>query len=667
MMKNRAAFLLKNRKIEVRDTEMPGCPAGYVKLKVEYCGVCGSDVHIYSIGEPAFPDIYPFILGHEFAGTVVEIGEGVTDLVIGDRVAVEPGITCGKCEWCRKGKYNLCKNIKFLSAPREHGAMRNYISHPADLCFKLPDHVSSMEGALVEPLAVGVHAVQKSGIQMGNTAAVLGTGCIGLNTIMALKAEGINNIIVCDLFDIRLEKALEVGAEHGINSKKKDLIEEVLKLTGGIGVDFVFETAGNAATAEQAIHMVKRGGTIMQVGNIQGQTTLGLQPLIDKEITVQTSFRYRNVYPVAIDAIASGRIDVKGIVSSVYSLDDTMQAFEDCINNKQTMVKAVIKLDEESETTLNPEIICIGMGTVDLLAEGIDDIKLDGQTRFIKGIQLRTGGDATNEAITLKKLGHEVMLITTVGSDYTGEFYKRSCEVAGVDSSGIITDSKYPTATAVVLIGRDGERSFLAVENNAAATMRLKRPDHIEMKSGIKVLSIASLFYTAEQKDEDMSELLIEAKAVGAVTIADLVMDRKEMGLDDIRETLRQLDYIVPSLNEGRYYTGKDTPEEIASVLHEYGVPNVIVKLGAEGIFASTVKKCYRVSTIADKVIDTTGAGDNFMAGFISGLVRGLEMEEALYFGSATSAIAIGELGATGAVNSLEQVQEYLQLHRNKR
>lgn len=316
---------------------------------------------------------------------------------------------------------------------------------------------------------------------------------------------------------------------------------------------------------------------------------------------------------------------------------------------------------------MNPEIICIGMGTVDLLAEGIDDIKLDGQTRFIKGIQLRTGGDATNEAITLKKLGHEVMLITTVGSDYTGEFYKRSCEVAGVDSSGIITDSKYPTATAVVLIGRDGERSFLAVENNAAATMRLKRPDHIEMKSGIKVLSIASLFYTAEQKDEDMSELLIEAKAVGAVTIADLVMDRKEMGLDDIRETLRQLDYIVPSLNEGRYYTGKDTPEEIASVLHEYGVPNVIVKLGAEGIFASTVKKCYRVSTIADKVIDTTGAGDNFMAGFISGLVRGLEMEEALYFGSATSAIAIGELGATGAVNSLEQVQEYLQLHRNKR
>ncbi len=345
-MKNLAAFVLENRKIEVREAEMPDCPAGYVRIKVEYCGVCGSDVHFYSFGEPAFPDVYPFIPGHEFAGRVVEVGEGVTKLKLGDRVAVEPGIFCGKCEWCKKGKYNLCEHVKFLSAPRAHGAMREYVSHPADLCFKLPDNMSSMEGALVEPLAVGLNSVLKSGIQMGQTAVVLGSGCIGLVTIMALKAAGVTDITVCDLFDIRLQKALEVGAARVINSGEVDPIAEVLKCTGGIGADYVYETAGNRVTAAQSIDMAKRGGIIMQIGNVVGETSLNLQKLVDKELTIQTNFRYRNVYPAAIDAIASRRIQVKNIVSSIYPLADAMQAFEDCISKKQTMVKAVIKFDD---------------------------------------------------------------------------------------------------------------------------------------------------------------------------------------------------------------------------------------------------------------------------------------------------------------------------------
>ena len=346
-MVNKAALLMENRKIKIADSPMPEMKSGYVKVKVEYCGVCGSDVHFYSFGEPEFPDVYPFILGHEFAGTVVETADDVTELKVGDRVCVEPGTYCGKCEWCRKGKYNLCKNMEFLSAPRTLGAMREYITHPAELCFKLPENVSTLEGALVEPLAVGMSSVIRSGIHVGDSAVVLGTGCIGLVTVMALKAAGVTDITAVDLFDIRLDKALQLGASRVINTKDKDSVSEILKYYGGIGPDYVFETAGSRYTAESAVYICKKGGIIMQVGNVTGETSLNLQRMCDKELTLMTNFRYRNVYPVCIEAISAGRIHVKDIISEIYPLENAMQAFEDCINNKQSMVKAVLRISED--------------------------------------------------------------------------------------------------------------------------------------------------------------------------------------------------------------------------------------------------------------------------------------------------------------------------------
>lgn len=341
-MTNKAAFITDKRNIKVMDSPMPEMKPGYVKVQVEYCGVCGSDVHHYMHLEDGC--VYPFIVGHEFAGTVVEAAEDVTSLKVGDRVCVEPGTFCGKCEWCRTGKYNLCENMEFLSAPPTHGAMREYITHPAEMCYKLPENVSTLEGALVEPLAVGMSSVVHSGIKVGQTAVVLGTGCIGLVTIMALKAAGITDITAVDLFDIRLNKALEVGATRVVNTMDKDAVKEVLAAVGGNGPDFVFETAGNRFTSESSIYICKKGGTIMQVGNVVGATSLNLQKMCDKELTLKTNFRYRNVYQTCLDAISAGRINVKGIVSSIYDFDDTMQAFEDCINNKQSMVKAVLKI-----------------------------------------------------------------------------------------------------------------------------------------------------------------------------------------------------------------------------------------------------------------------------------------------------------------------------------
>lgn len=346
-MENKAVYLMENRKMEVRDTKMPELKKGDVKVKIHYCGVCGSDVHFYQQGEPAFPDIYPFILGHECAGEVVETGEGVTDLKPGDKVALEPGIACGKCEWCKSGKYNLCPSVRFLSAPVYDGAFRKYLTHPADLCFKLPQQVSTLEGALIEPLAVGLNAVKESGIRTGDKAVVLGAGCIGLVTLLSLKAVGITDITVVDLFELRLETAMELGATRVIHAKNTDVVEEYMKLTGGRGADYVYETAGSAVTTWQTVYLAKRGGVIMMIGNVVGETKFNFQLLVDKEVTIMSNFRYRNIYPVAIEAIASGRLPIKEIISTIYSFEDTQKAFEDCIENKQSMVKAVVKVGDD--------------------------------------------------------------------------------------------------------------------------------------------------------------------------------------------------------------------------------------------------------------------------------------------------------------------------------
>lgn len=343
---NKAIFLMDDRKMKMDVVDMPKCGSNEVIIKMEYCGVCGSDVHNYQHGEPNFPDMYPFILGHECAGTITQTGESVTNLKPGDKVAVEPGITCGKCEWCKSGKYNLCPSVKFLSAPMYQGALRSYIAHPADLCFKLPDHISTMEGALIEPLAVGLNAAVKSGIRVGETAVVLGAGCIGLVTLLSLKAMGISDVTVVDLHTIRLEKAKELGATRVINASEVNVTEEIKKLTSGRGMDFVFETAGSKVTASQTVYLAKRGGTVMMIGNVVGETPLNFQLMVDKEIRIESTFRYRNIYPVAIALLSSGGIDIKSIITKVYNFEDVQEAFEDCINNAQSIVKAVIKIAE---------------------------------------------------------------------------------------------------------------------------------------------------------------------------------------------------------------------------------------------------------------------------------------------------------------------------------
>ncbi len=332
-------------KMGFEERDIPQPKDNEVLVKLEYVGICGSDLHYYETG--AIGDYVvepPFVLGHEPGGTVVEVGRDVKHLKVGDRVALEPGKTCGHCEFCKTGNYNLCPDVVFFATPPVDGVFQEYVAHEADLCFKLPDNVSTMEGALIEPLAVGFHAAMQGGARAGQTAVVMGAGCIGLVTMMALKAVGVSKV---DIMEKRLQKALELGADGVINAGETDAVEEVRKLTDGRGCDLAVETAGTQVTTVQTIHMTKKGATIVLVGySKSGEMTLPMSLALDKELTFKTVFRYRHIYPMAIEAVAAGKVDLKGIVTDVFSLEEAQKAMDYSVNNKADIVKAVIRIAE---------------------------------------------------------------------------------------------------------------------------------------------------------------------------------------------------------------------------------------------------------------------------------------------------------------------------------
>lgn len=324
---------------------MPQAGEGEALLKVEYVGICGSDAHFFESGMrkgKAFD--LPFILGHECAGTVVETGPHVKGLRPGDRVCFEPQITCGICVYCRSGHYNMCPDVHFPSVPPYDGMLRDYAALPAHLLYPLPDNVSTLEGALIEPLAVGLSAASRGDVSLGQNVVILGGGCIGLLTMMACKARGAGKVILCDLFAKRLETALALGADAVVNASEEDVQARVLELTGGVGADVVFETAGSPHTAAQTSGLVRRCGIVVLVGNINGETPYRFMDLMYKEGEIRTIYRYRNNFETALQAVSSGSIDAKRIVSHQFEFQDVQAAFENALYNRQNVIKAVIKL-----------------------------------------------------------------------------------------------------------------------------------------------------------------------------------------------------------------------------------------------------------------------------------------------------------------------------------
>lgn len=338
-------------KMGFEERNIPNPKANEVLVKLEYVGICGSDLHYYETG--AIGDYVvepPFVLGHEPGGVVVEVGEDVSHLQVGDRVALEPGKTCGHCEFCKQGKYNLCSDVVFFATPPIDGVFQEYVAHEADLCFKLPENVSTLEGALIEPLAVGFHAAIQGDAHLGQKAVVMGAGCIGLVTMMALKARGVSEVYVVDIMEKRLEKAMELGADGIINGAKEDVMERASQLTDGKGMDLVVETAGTEITTRQAIQIAKKGSNVVLVGYSKtGEMNLPMSLVLDKELTFKTVFRYRHIYPMAIDAVASGKVNLKGIVTDIFPLEEAQKAMDYSVNNKADIVKAVIQIAPENK------------------------------------------------------------------------------------------------------------------------------------------------------------------------------------------------------------------------------------------------------------------------------------------------------------------------------
>lgn len=348
MEMQRGAFMRGLNRMVIKEIPKPKAGRGNVVVSLEYVGICGSDVHYFHsgrIGNFVVDLEQDYMLGHECAGTVTEVGEGVETLKPGDRVALEPGVVDGRHEMCKVGKYNLDPGVQFLATPPVPGCNEEFIEFPAEFCFKLPDNVSTKEGALIEPLSVGFHAANQGEVGVGDTAVILGAGTIGLVTLLSCKAHGAGRIIVADLIPAKLEAAKRMGADEVINSGERDAVEAILKLTGGEGADRVFETAGSAVTIAQTPYLVKRGGIITLVGLASDpKITYDFGPVMDKEVTIKSVFRYRNIFPKAIAAVSKGAIDVKQIVTHEYDFDHIQEAYEAALTNKTDMIKCVIKV-----------------------------------------------------------------------------------------------------------------------------------------------------------------------------------------------------------------------------------------------------------------------------------------------------------------------------------
>lgn len=329
---NLAVWLLGVRTLKIQPYTLPPLGPHDVKVRMKAVGICGSDVHHFkNMRVVNFVVKKPMVMGHECAGIIEEIGSQVKSLAVGDRVALEPGISCRKCSICKNGKYNLCPEMKFFGSPPTNGSLASLVVHPANLCFKLPDNVSLEEGAMCEPLSVGVHACRRAGIFPETKVLIVGAGPIGLVTMLAARAFGAPKIAIVDIDERRLSFAKNLGADETIqvSTNIQDVQEEVIKIQNaiGAGADVSFDCVGFDKTMTMALNATRAGGKVCLVGLGQSEMNLPLTPAAAREIDVIGIFRYRNTWPLCIEFLRAGKIDVKPLITHRFSF--TQQGVEE--------------------------------------------------------------------------------------------------------------------------------------------------------------------------------------------------------------------------------------------------------------------------------------------------------------------------------------------------
>ena len=343
----RALVLERKDELSLRDIDLPlDVGPGQVKIKIHTVGVCGSDVHYYTHGKIGpFVVEAPMVLGHEAAGTVVEVGEGVTHLKVGDRVCMEPGIPDPNSKASRLGMYNVDPAVTFWATPPIHGVLTPHVVHPANYTFKLPDNVSFAEGAMVEPFAVGMQAATKAKITPGDTAVVLGAGPIGTMVAMAALPGGCARVVIADLAQPKLDIAARYQGVIPVNIREKNLAEEVSRLTGGWGADVIFECSGAPKAWETIMDLPRPGGVIVVVGMPVQPIAFDVSTMSTKELRVESVFRYAHQYERAVALIGSGRVDLKPLITETFSFEDSIKAFDRAVEGRPDDVKLQIAFD----------------------------------------------------------------------------------------------------------------------------------------------------------------------------------------------------------------------------------------------------------------------------------------------------------------------------------
>jgi D-xylulose reductase len=318
-----------------------------LRIRLHTVGICGSDVHYYTHGRIGpFVVEAPMILGHEASGTVVEVGAEVTGFAVGDRVCMEPGIPDPHSRATRLGMYNVDPAVRFWATPPVHGILRPTVVHPADFTYKLPDNVSFAEGAMVEPLAVGVHAATKARIKPGDIGLILGAGPIGLVTALAALAAGCARVYVTDIDDAKLEIAAALGPITPINAASGSPAQQILKETDGWGVDVVFEATGSPRAAATVFEALCPGGCVVMIGGQSEPVAYDAGAAMVREARVENIFRYAHVFPRCVAMLASGAIDVKPLITRTFDFGESVRAFEIAASAPKGQVKMQIELPQ---------------------------------------------------------------------------------------------------------------------------------------------------------------------------------------------------------------------------------------------------------------------------------------------------------------------------------
>ncbi|GGE13793.1 alcohol dehydrogenase [Aureimonas endophytica] len=316
-----------------------------VRIAIHTVGICGSDVHYYTHGAIGpFVVKEPMILGHEASGIVTEIGSDVTSLAVGDRVCMEPGIPDPASRATRLGLYNLDPAVRFWATPPVHGVLRSSVVHPEAFTFKLPDSVSFAAGAMVEPLAVGVHAATKAKGAPGHVAVVIGAGPIGLVTVLAALAAGAARVIVSDVDDTKLAIAAKLGAVSTVNVTQQDLASAVKRETAGWGADVIYECAGSERAIANIFEPLCPGGAVVFVGIPLHPAAYDVSAAMLKEARVEHVFRYAHVFPRCVEMLASGAIDVSSLITRVFPFAESVKAFEIAAGAPKGEVKMQIEM-----------------------------------------------------------------------------------------------------------------------------------------------------------------------------------------------------------------------------------------------------------------------------------------------------------------------------------